>query len=506
MINPLALTDELFLHYQRCHRRTFLECYGDPDDRQPPHDYLHKIKADSLNHRAQVLADYPYHVPLYPETSSEISSETSLEAGHLATVALMQQGVTDIQQGILRVSIHAGITLVIQPDLLQKHSGSSQFGDWFYVPVQAKLGRRPKMDYQLTVTFQAFVLAQIQGFLPKEAWLILRGRGWSRVSIPERIVQMQALLTDCVTMLQKRREPEVFITRSYCPLCVWLEHCSGIAQAQLHLSLLPGITPKRYVALQTLGIRTVEGLLEADRQQLSELPGFDPEVTAKMLNQARSNLEQRPLFQGLPPGWLFQDLQPSPKNQCSESEGIEFYFDLEAQPDLDLVYLYGVLRVDRQNDHELFQGFLAEDPTTEGQAWQQFLNFVLQDPQAPIYHFCSYELETVRQLAKRYGLSRSKTQDLLDRFVDIHAWVTKTVSLPIENYALKTIARWLGFGWRQGDVNGAQAICWYDQWLETGDRDFLAQILCYNEDDCRGTYWVKQWLTEFVQMAISEPD
>jgi len=47
-----------------------------------------------------------------------------------------------------------------------------------------------------------------------------------------------------------------------------------------------------------------------------------------------------------------------------------------------------------------------------------------------------------------------------------------------------------------------QCIYWYDQWLETGDRTFLGDVIQrYNEDDCRATRHIKDWLVNFVQDA-----
>jgi uncharacterized protein len=95
-------------------------------------------------------------------------------------------------------------------------------------------------------------------------------------------------------------------------------------------------------------------------------------------------------------------------------------------------------------------------------------------------------------------------QVLLSRFFDLHDWVTQAAILPIESYTLKFIARWLGFNWRDTSANGAQAICWFSQWLETHNRQFLDDIICYNEDDCRATYHVKEWLTSFLQQQLPQ--
>ncbi|MEM1426813.1 MAG: TM0106 family RecB-like putative nuclease, partial [Cyanobacteria bacterium P01_H01_bin.130] len=96
---------------------------------------------------------------------------------------------------------------------------------------------------------------------------------------------------------------------------------------------------------------------------------------------------------------------------------------------------------------------------------------------------------------------------LCDRCVDLHAWVTNLFFLPVEGYALKQIAAYLGFSWRDSSANGSQAVFWYDQWLETGDRDLLNTIEIYNEDDCWATYHIAKWLEDLAQadqVAIAE--
>ena len=91
---------------------------------------------------------------------------------------------------------------------------------------------------------------------------------------------------------------------------------------------------------------------------------------------------------------------------------------------------------------------------------------------------------------------------LLSRCIDLHRHVVHSVTLPVESYSLKSLAQWLGFQWRDVGAGGDQCVCWYDQWLKTGERHFLEMILRYNEDDCRATFHLKHWLTA---VFISQP-
>ncbi|MEG4346244.1 TM0106 family RecB-like putative nuclease [Microcoleus sp. A003_D6] len=208
--------------------------------------------------------------------------------------------------------------------------------------------------------------------------------------------------------------------------------------------------------------------------------------------------ENKPATSSIPAPILRKKPIPYSQSVFLPIAPIELYFDIEAEPELNLDYLHGVLVVDRYNNTEKFHGFLAESAAEEGAIWEQFLELMWAYPIAPIFHFCDYEVKTFKRLAKLYNTPAYLWKPVLKRFVDIHKQVTQKAIMPVESYALKPIARWLGFDWRDAKANGAQCVCWYDDWLKTGDRSLLEAIVRYNEDDCRATYIVKDWLTNFL--------
>lgn len=478
----MLLTADLLLNYERCTRRAFLDTYGDPSQKAPLSDFLIKLIQDSLSHKQSVLADQIWHCPRY--------QHGDWIAGASATSDLMQQGVEQIYQGVLLVEEAQGLTLVSNPDLLVKQPGQSDFGNWIYAPTDIRLGKRPKLGYQIVTAFHVKLLARVQGAWPEMAWIFLRDKGLYEVDLWQFMPQMQAVLDQLSQMLLQQQEPEVFITRNRCSLCSWSNHCYVIAQSQQHLSLLPGVTPTRYILLQQLNLTSVKTLATAPLSQLQ--PQFGYEVAVKLIQQAQAAVQN----QAIPLSLTQPFMSLSPRDLPTAT--VELYFDIEAEPGLNLAYLHGVLVVDRQAQTQVFYPFLAESPEDERLVWQQFLDLMQTYPTAPVFHFCAYEVQTVERLAKLYQTPRHLTKPLLDRFVDLHQWVTQTVILPIESYTLKMIARWLGFEWHDHDASGSQSIYWYSQWLKTGDRTFLEAILRYNEDDCRATYRVKDWLADFI--------
>ena len=516
----IVLTDELLLNYKRCSRRTFLDVYGDATQKDPQKEFILKLrKENKLN-----IREYIKERSLFPQRPQAATSHYQEKAQ--ATEELMAQGVETIDAGWLAISAQqwqAGINdtrltpqpfynrgiitptnididplkwqlpesneeiiLAASPTLLIKQPGQSRFGDWVYVPVNIKLGRRPKPEYKLIAAYHAQILAIVQDSFPPYSKIVLRYANEHITNLSHWLYRTRESVARCLEMLTHKLEPEVFISRQKCSLCHWHSHCHQVAKSQQHLSLIPGVTPKRYDTIKRLGLENLEAIATTNQRTLARRIGQD---TARQLQQqARSLLLDVPLVKSN------FDLEQA---ALLPSSAIELYFDIEAEPDRNLDYLLGILLVDRVNKHKQFYPFLAENAAEEEAIWHEFFDFTAQYPDAPVFHFSGYEVDTIKRLARLYGTSRVPTKALLSRCVDIHKWVTRSVVLPVESYSLKSLANWLGFQWREETASGDQSVCWYDRWLETKERSLLDAIVSYNEDDCYATYYLKDWLEKF---------
>jgi uncharacterized protein len=500
----MLISDHLLLNYKRCNRRTFLEIFGNPQQRDPAKDFLLKLRRENQIHLRNVIEARSLK-PHYLR-----GSRHDWQLNTMQTIELMQQGVDCIVGGTLSVShaqwqsvtqarlqpqitndradLLAKITFKATPSLLIKQSGSSIFGNWEYIPINIKLGRKPKPEYKLIAAFHAQILAIIQEQIPERSPLILKEHNSYQINLAHGLSKMQETVAECVIMLTEQNEPEVFISRQRCSLCSWYGYCHQVAKSTEHLSLVPGITPKRYEYLQSIGVNSVQSLIDISATSLEETLGY--ETTHQLKQQISAIKSDRPVVRS---NFDLVNTQPIP------SGAIELYFDIEAEPERQTDYLLGVLLVDRTNNSEQFHAFLAENLEDEGKIWQEFLDFVSLYPDAPIFHYSEYEADTIKRLAKLYGTSREQKKEILDRLVDLHFWVMKAVIFPVESYSLKSLANWIGFHWRETTASGDQSVCWYDQWLTTQDRTLLNLILSYNEDDCRATRSLKDWLLDFME-------
>ncbi len=484
----MLLSDVLLLNYKRCQRRAFLNIRGDRAFKDPPNDFLLKLRRESQKHAREVLDRfYPdYCQPVVPKFDSK---SNTLVAKAKETKNLMARGENHIHQAVL-LSRFGNIPASGTVSLLVKQPGKSNFGDWEYLLVNIQLGRRPKPEYKLLAAFYAQLLADTQGVMPSESQIILRRHDTYRVNLDYWLPQMHDIVIECIQLLSQSSEPEVFISRQRCSLCSWYNYCYDRAKSLEHLSLVPGVTPKRYQHLISLGLNSLESLADSNSLSLGEAIGLD--IASQLKQQAISLLENRPLLK-LNNG--------DGDRQIIPTAAVELYFDIEAEPERNLDYLLGVLLVDRQTNQQQFYYFLAETPEEEQIIWQQFLNLVQFHSHAPIFHFSAYEVDTILRLARLYDTPPRETKLILSRCIDLHREMTASVTLPVESYSLKSVANWLGFQWRDRGVSGEQSVCWYDRWLHTGDRSLLDSILRYNEDDCRATYHLKDWLANFLDRS-----
>ena len=95
-----------------------------------------------------------------------------------------------------------------------------------------------------------------------------------------------------------------------------------------------------------------------------------------------------------------------------------------------------------------------------------------------------------------HGVCEAQVDHLLrtERLVDLYTLVREGLLVSESRYSIKNLETFY-MGKRAGEVTNAGAsIVYYEQWKESQDPDVLEQIRAYNEDDCRSTYLLREWL------------
>ena len=273
---------------------------------------------------------------------------------------------------------------------------------------------------------------------------------------------------------------------SKCKLCHWHSACTEDLESIDDLSLLPDLgRAKRDAIVNT--IPTVSALAKTDINRLiggkgSPYPGIG-EKTLRTLH-ARAALATKPNAKPY-------KTAPIPLPQFST----ELFFDIEVDPMRNICYLHGFLeRHDGDPKSEKFVYFFAQDTSAaeEERIFSEALEYIHSNQPCALYFYSKYERTWYRNLQERYPSTCSSADietlfdpaTAVDLYYDI---VKKYTEWPTRDFSIKTLAKYLGFNWRDTDPSGAASIEWFHRWIETGDSEIKGRILKYNEDDCIAT-------------------
>ncbi|RMD51431.1 TM0106 family RecB-like putative nuclease, partial [Candidatus Parcubacteria bacterium] len=110
-----------------------------------------------------------------------------------------------------------------------------------------------------------------------------------------------------------------------------------------------------------------------------------------------------------------------------------------------------------------------------------------------IFHYGRYEIDVFHKLVDKYGAPDKIKNQFTDKMIDVLPVLRSSVIFPLPFYSLKDIAKFLGFSWRHHEASGLNSVLWYHDWIKNGDERIKRNIIDYNEDDVRATWYVMQW-------------
>jgi predicted RecB family nuclease len=451
----------------RCERLVYLTFNGDQWLRVEPPALTQLLFERGKAFETLVAERFPYVTPRY--------RIDDLNEGYRATMDLLRRGADTIYQPVLIADDLVGI-----PDLLVRAPGHSWFGDYVYRPIDIKYASTATNNHRIQVMAYLYLLEQVQGAMGDGAiWLRPKPEEDPRdgTVVEEPVVFDPVLFNDTLARardLAAGNEPMPFIS-STCDDCDWREHCCPLAESACDVSLLPGVRRQVWIGLHERGLGTLRALAGATREQLITIKGVGDKTAARLINQARAVTSGEVL------------LLEAPKFPEARTE---IFFDVESAPLEGSYYLMGTLV--RRGRKATFEHELAEKPEDEETMWKGFLRRVSRTD-GPIYHYGYYERTVLGALNERYGPD-DRVAGLQERMIDLSKALDRCVVLPLTRYSLKDVAGWLGFRWSGATASAGDSVVEYITWLETGQRRHLDNILQYNEDDCKATLKVRDWL------------
>jgi predicted RecB family nuclease len=342
---------------------------------------------------------------------------------------------------------------------------------------------------KLRIAFIGHVLGEIQGKPPTYGYIVtITGKSYKVKLLQNRknLTNLLNTLQGWTTNARSIDEPPVVINK-HCQLCQFRLACEFKAVQEDNLSLLTGVTPRIVRRYERKGIFTVK--------QLSYL--FKPrrrKKRAKRPPPSVHNIELQAL--AIRTGRIYIQELPTVMHQ-----EIELFLDIESVPDQDLHYLIGLLICN--GEESTYCPFWADEAGDEGKIWRLFLAKANQYPDAPIYHYGSYESRTVTKLAKRYA---TDVESLTKHMINIHKQIFGRLYFPVFSNRLKDVAGFCGAKWTEGNSSGLQSIVWRLMWETTHQDQYEDMLLTYNREDCEALKLLSDKLSNICSSAKTLPE
>jgi len=455
-----TITSEILVSYSQCPRKAYLLLCT--NQRGTPNEYM-----SILQQRKQALQrDY------IRELKQEDPDVQSYSTDNL------KDGSEFLVNAMLKTE-----ELEAECNILTKVAGSSAFGRYSYEPTLF-VGTHKIDKYQkLELFFVGYVLGQIQSKQPAVGRIIGVDGGSHRVKLENSSKTLIPFLEPLQEWSEaSSSDPPVLILNRRCIYCKFESACKDQAEHEDNLSLLSTIsTSKAIQKYEKKGIFTVKQLSYLFRPRKSRKGAKSPRVIHKPELQALAIRTGKIYLHELP------ELSREP---------VELFLDIEGVPDQQFYYLIGLLVC--KSDLSMNHSFWADTPQDEAQIWRQFLEQADQYPNAPIYHYGSYEPKAIGRLTRRY---ETNSENLVNRLVNVNTYIYGKVYFPVRSNSLKDIGNFIGASWTSPNASGLQSLVWRHYWDENQNARFQELLVTYNKEDCRALMLLTNELSKIRHSA-----
>lgn len=463
----LSVTD--LLNFYRCPRLLFLNHYGDRSQQLPPTDFLKRLWKVGRDYEAKVTDFFYYKRPKY--------KVGDYEQGFKETLELMRAGTEVIYQGVLKNEELTGI-----PDFLMKARGNSDFGDYYYYPVDIKGASTSRERYLFQLACYSYLLGDIQGFAPLYGALLL-------LDLDFQIKYFSPMMKQVVQAVEESKSilgspdimPDLFID-SNCQMCQWNNLCVKESKEKEHLSLVLGVNRKVKERLLDISIKNFGELANCSAKDILQVEELNGAKGENIILQAKALKENKIYLKTMP------EIKENEKEIFIDFES-DMVFDEKGTELTRVDYLIGLLVNDKSS--EMYTYLLLED--SEEELKEKFEGFLLEHIDCTFYHYGHYEQSIF-----------DGRWDVLPKvkLINIEKIIKDSIILPISSYSLKNIGRFLGFRWQNKEATATQSMCWYSSYLESKDKKFLELSIEYNRDDCYALLFIKNWLVSLKQKGV----
>ncbi len=428
------------------------------------------------------------------------------------TEAAMRAGADVIYQAPLVVGRWRGLA-----DFLERVDGETRLGSYGYEAIDTKLARNDALpSHVLQLCFYSEAIERVQGVAPRLAHIELGSGRRESIRLREVAAYHRRARAGFEAAVAVDAATEPFPC-DHCQFCDFAPLCEARWRAEDHLVRVAGIRRDQIGPLRSAGVGTMAAL--ASTPPAARVADVRQPTLAGLVQQAR--LQHQADADGTMPFELlpleaergFARLpRPSPGDVMFDLEGDPFW-----TPARELTFLFGMLV--RAGDSWQYRPFWGHTPQEERIAFEAAIDLVTERlarwPDLHVFHYSPAEPGALARLMATHATRELEVDDLLRRgvLVDLLTVVRQSMRVGVASYSLKQIEKLAGFERAAEMGSGADAVLGYERWRASRLPAELEAIAAYNDEDCRATAALYDWLlatrpaeaTWFEQRPVPAP-
>ena len=394
------ITTEAVIAHSLCSRRGFFEVRGELQG--SIHEYERVINERAARNRSHYIGGLTENeLPAIPGDANQKLLVSNIDPAHIVVAE----------------------DLLATCDALVKKTTENDKA--CYEPHLVVGTRTVSKEQKLALAYAGYVIGQTKRYRPSVGMIAPLGSRPVRVRLQSAYSDVHSIITNLRGFLNLRSsDPPPLILNQNCPTCPFRHHCLREAEETDNLTLLQKMTPKLLKRYANKGVFTVNQLSylfrPRRRRKRSPVaqPSFNIELQALAIRAKKIYLHEAPTL---------------------EEQPVEMYLDIEGLPDQNFDYLIG-LSV-KNHDSIKMQSFWADTAGDERQIFQECIKAAKAFPNAPIYHYGSYERRAFEHAAKEYGIDCT---EVLARLVNLNSFIFGKIYFPTKSNRLKDLGKFVG--------------------------------------------------------------
>ena len=446
----MTITTHLFEAFLKCHTKCYLRSLGETGSGNAYADW---VRTQNESYRSEGIKRLTGSTP----PNECVNGPPATENLKLAKWKLAVDLVAGAKN--LESTIHA----------VERVPSKEQGQPAQFIPIRFIFANKLTIHDKLLVAFDVLVLSEMLG---SEVLYgkVIHGDDHTtlRAKTSASANEVRRLAGKIGALLSPHSAPDLILNR-HCGECEFQTRCRQKAVEEDDLTLLSAMTEKERARLRSKGIFTVNQFSYTFRPRRTPKRAKNPAKPHYLALQALSIRENTIHLHGNP--------------QIPDSKS-RVYLDIEGLPDSEFYYLIGALVV--SDGQETFHAFWADQKSDEPIIFTQFAEAVCQLADFRILHYGGYETVALRWMKARLPeCLHPKIDAILERATNVLSVIHPHIYFPTYSNGLKDIGRFLGCQRTHENATGLQTIVWRKGWEANGALDLKANLLEYNQDDCR---------------------